>query len=222
MEPSQDFKSLQESVQKALVSTVKTVNRIAAEDLSFQRTVNPEVGQQLEDRSARILELSTRLLQSAGRACNIKAPKIEDAEDIEMNWRGVVDVVDSVLEKADTAMDEYTGLVKRKEPPVADSVGLIPSPPSLTITDHYQATKSKKAKSTAKVIRNANISKPQILFERSPDNFPTSPWKPILTSKPHAKESLKESLVTVPNETGTPQYDTFPNSTIYFNVETDR
>lgn len=210
MEPSQDFKSLQESVQKALVSTVKTVNRIAAEDLSFQRTVNPEVGQQLEDRSARILELSTRLLQSAGRACNIKAPKIEDAEDIEMNWRGVVDVVDSVLEKADTAMDEYTGLVKRKEPPVADSVGLIPSPPSLTITDYYQATKSKKAKSTAKVIRNANISKPQILFERSPDNFPTSPWKPILTSKPHAKESLKESLVTVPNETGTPQYDDLP------------
>ncbi|KPM44298.1 Exosome complex exonuclease rrp6 [Neonectria ditissima] len=189
MEPTQDFKSLQESVQKSLVSTVKTVNRIAAEDLSFQRTANPEVGQQLEDRSARLLELSTRLLQSAGRACGIKAPKIEDAEDIEMNWRGVVDVVDSVLEKADTAMDEYTGLVKRKEPPVADS-----------------ATKPKRAKSTAKVIRNANISKPQVTFERQPDNFPTSPWKPILTSKPHAKVSLKESLVIVPNEAGTPQF----------------
>ncbi|KAK7425279.1 exosome nuclease subunit [Neonectria magnoliae] len=189
MEPTQDFKSLQESVQKSLVSTVKTVNRIAAEDLSFQRTVNPEVAQQLEDRSARLLELSTRLLQSAGRACGVKAPKIGDAEDIEMNWRGVVDVVDSVLEKADTALDEYTGLVKRKEPPVADS-----------------ATKPKKAKSTAKVIRNANISKPQVTFERQPDNFPTSPWKPILTSKPHAKVSLKESLITVPNESGTLQF----------------
>ncbi|KAH7156922.1 ribonuclease H-like domain-containing protein [Dactylonectria macrodidyma] len=189
MEPSQDFNSLQESIQKALVSTVKTVNRIAAEDLSFQRTVNPEVGQQLDDRSARLLELSTRLLQSAGRACNIKAPKIEDAEDIEMNWRGVVDVVDSVLEKADTAMDEYTGLVKRKEPPATDS-----------------ATKPKKAKSTAKVIRNANISKPQVLFEHPPDNFPSTPWKPILTSKPHAKEALEDSLVTVPNETGTLQF----------------
>ncbi|KAH7155121.1 ribonuclease H-like domain-containing protein [Dactylonectria estremocensis] len=189
MEPSQDFKSLQENIQKALVSAVKTVNRVAAEDLSFQRTVNPEVSQQLDDRSARILELSTRLLQSAGRACNVKAPKIEDAEDIEMNWRGVVDVVDSVLEKADTAMDEYTGLVKRKEPPTTDS-----------------ATKPKKVKSTAKVIRNANISKPQVLFEHRPDNFPSTPWKPILTSKPHAKEDLEESLVTVPNETGTLQF----------------
>lgn len=122
MEQSKDFKSLQDNIQKSLVSTIKTVNRIAAEDLSFQRTVNPNVAQQLEDRTSRILELSTRLLQSAGKACSVKAPKLEDVEDIEMNWRSVVDVVDSSLEKADTALDEYTGLVKRKEPPVSDSV----------------------------------------------------------------------------------------------------
>ncbi|KAF4952722.1 hypothetical protein FSARC_12584 [Fusarium sarcochroum] len=189
MEPSQDFKSLQENIQKSLISTVKSVNRISAEDLSFQRTVNPNVGQQLDDRTSRILELSTRLLQSAGKACGVKAPKLEDVEDIEMNWRGVVDVVDSSLEKADTALDEYTGLVKRKEPPVPDS-----------------ATKSKKPKSTNKVIRNANISKPQLQFEQKPDNFAPAPWKPMLTSKPNAKISLEDSLNVVPNETGAPQY----------------
>lgn len=122
MEQSQDFKSLQESVQRSLISTIKTVNRIAAEDLSFQRTVNPSVGQLLEDRTSRILELSTQLLLTAGKACGVKAPKLEDVEDIEMNWRGVVDVVDSSLEKADTALDEYTGLVKRKEPTLPDPV----------------------------------------------------------------------------------------------------
>jgi exosome complex exonuclease RRP6 len=189
MDQSQDFKSLQDNIQKSLVSTIKTVNRIAAEDLSFQRTVNPNVAQQLEDRTSRILELSTRLLQSAGKTCGVKAPKLEDVEDIEMNWRSVVDVVDSSLEKADTALDEYTGLVKRKEPPVSDSVN-----------------KPKKPKSTNKVIRNANISKPQLLFERKPDNFAPPPWKPMLTSKPNAKLSLEESLNVVPNENGTPQY----------------
>lgn len=117
MEPPQDFKTLQEGVQKALVSTVKTVNRIAAEDLAFQRTVNPDVAEQLDDKSARLLELSTRLLQSAAKVVKLKAPRLEDAEDVDMNWRGVVDVLDTVLEKADTALDEYTGLVKRKEPP---------------------------------------------------------------------------------------------------------
>lgn len=129
MEPPQDFKTLQEGVQKSLVSTVKTVNRIAAEDLGFQRTVNPDVAEQLDDKSARFLELSTRLLKSAAKACGVKAPTLEDAEDVDMHWRAVVDVVDSVLEKADTALDEYTGLVKRKEPPTAESV----SSPSLII-----------------------------------------------------------------------------------------
>lgn len=126
MEPSKDFKSLQEGIQKALVSTVKSVNRIAAEDLSFQRTVNPNVGEQLDEKSSRILSLSTRLLQSASRACGGKAPKLEDNDDVDMHWRGVVDVVDSVLEKADTALDEYTGLIKRKEPPTSDSVCPVP------------------------------------------------------------------------------------------------
>ncbi|KAJ4025424.1 exosome nuclease subunit [Fusarium irregulare] len=186
MEQSQDFKSLQDTVQKSLISTIKTVNRIAAEDLSFQRTVNPSVGQQLEDRTSRILELSTRLLQSAGKACGVKAPKLEDVEDIELNWKGVVDVVDSTLEKADTALDEYTGLIKRKEPPALES--------------------NKKPKSTNKVIRNANISKPQLHFERKPDNFEPPPWKPMLTSKPNATIPLEESLKVVPNENGVPQY----------------
>ena len=122
MEPSQDFKTLQDELQKSLVSTVKTVNRITAEDLSFQRTVNPDVAEQLDDKSTRFLDLSSRLLKSAAEACGIKAPStLEDVEDIDVNWRGVVDVVDTALEKADTALDEYTGLIKRKEPPT-DSV----------------------------------------------------------------------------------------------------
>ncbi|TWU78280.1 exosome nuclease subunit [Metarhizium rileyi] len=185
----QNFQSQQEGIQKSLISTVKSVNRIAAEDLNFQRTVNPEVAEHLDDRSARLLHLSTRLLQSAAKACGAKAPRLEDAEDIDMCWQSVVDVVDSVLEKADTAMDEYTGLVKRKESPGTDA-----------------GPKSKRPKSTGKVLRNANVTKPQALFEIKPDNFPTGPWKPILTSKPHAAVTLEQSLFTVPGEDGTAQY----------------
>lgn len=122
MDPSQDFNSLQEGVQKSLISTVKAANRIASQDLSFQRTVNPDVAEQLDETSSRILDLSTRLLNSAARACGIKPPKLEDPEDVDMNWRKVVDVVDSILEKADRAMDEYTGLVKQRENGDSDSV----------------------------------------------------------------------------------------------------
>lgn len=124
MASSQDFNSLQEAIQKSLVSTVKSANRIASQDLSFQRTVNPDVAEQLDEKTSRILDLSTRLLSSAAQACGLKSIKLEDPEDVDMNWRAVVDVVDSILEKADRAIDEYTGLVKQRENGDSDSVRL--------------------------------------------------------------------------------------------------
>ncbi|PHH74137.1 hypothetical protein CDD80_3296 [Ophiocordyceps camponoti-rufipedis] len=195
MEDAPDFESQQKRIQKSLVSTVKTVNRLAAEDLQFQRTVNPDTARQLDESASRALDLSTRLLQAAARACKVQAkgkakepaPKIEDVEDIDLKWPSIVDVVDSVLEKADTALDEFTGLIKRKEPVPAE-----------------QTPTSRKP--TGKVIRNADVSKPQLLFEKKPDNFPTEPWKPILTTKPHAIISLSQSLVLSPREDGTLQY----------------
>lgn len=207
-----DFKSLQEGIQKALVSTSKSVNRLTAEDLGFQRAVNPAVGSQLDDKTARLLGLSTRLLKSAARACGIKgAPALEEAEDIDVNWRGVVDVVDSVLEKADTALDEYTGLVKRKEPPTSEAVGYSPRRLHLAQANARQTQKPKKQKTTGKVVRNANITKPHIHFEKPVDNFPTGPWKPILTKKPHATVSLQKSLRLMSPKNGDSQYAT-PNA----------
>ncbi|KAF4585883.1 exosome complex exonuclease Rrp [Ophiocordyceps camponoti-floridani] len=195
MEDAPDFESQQKRIQKSLVSTVKTVNRLAAEDLQFQRTVNPDTARQLDESASRALDLSTRLLQAAARACKVQvkgkakeqAPKIEDVDDIDLKWSSIVDVVDSVLEKADTALDEFTGLIKRREPPPGE-----------------QTPTSRK--STGKVIRNADVSKPQLLFEKKQDNFPTEPWKPILTTKPHAILSLSQSLVLSPREDGTLQY----------------
>lgn len=157
--------------------------------MSFQRTVNPDVAEQLDDQTSRILDLSTRLLNSAARACGLKPPKLEDPEDVDMNWRKVVDVVDSVLEKADRAIDEYTGLVKQRENGDSDS-----------------NSKAKQTKSTGKVIRNANVKKPQLDFELKPNNFPDGPWKPLLTEKPHAEVSLDDSLVTFVGDNGAPQY----------------
>ncbi|PFH58419.1 hypothetical protein XA68_13695 [Ophiocordyceps unilateralis] len=189
MDAPRDFESQQKEIQKSLVSTVKTVNRLAAEDLPFLRTVNPETARQLDDSASRALGLSTRLLQAAARACKTKTPKLQDVEDIDIKWQSIVDVVDSVLEKADTALDEFTGLIKPKEPSRVE-----------------QMTSAKKSKSPVKVIRNAAVSKPQALFEQKPDNFPSQPWKPLLTTKPHATVPLADSLVTFTGEDGALQY----------------
>ncbi|KAK0625256.1 ribonuclease H-like domain-containing protein [Bombardia bombarda] len=183
MDPSQDFKTIQESIQGALVAATRTVNGLANEDLQFQRTVDPTIGNRLDDKSERLLQLASGLLKSAGNATNQKAYALEDADDVDIHWRGIVDVIDSLLEKADTCLDEYTGLIKRKDAPTAES---------------GRTVKRSKAPNERLdwSLKRANILKPQNAFEKKTDNFDAGPWKPLLTKKPHATVPLEKSLVT--------------------------
>lgn len=120
MDQSQDFKSLQEQIQAALITTTRTTGQISSEDLGFQRSFNPEVGTALDEQSERLLALASALLKSAVSISELRAPVLQDVDDVENNWRGVVDVIDTLLEKSDTCLDEYTGVIKRKEPAAGD------------------------------------------------------------------------------------------------------
>ncbi|KAI1103406.1 ribonuclease H-like domain-containing protein [Jackrogersella minutella] len=203
MASSQDFKSVQEKIQSALVNTTRLSNQIAAEDINFQRTSNPDVGEQLDDTSTRLLTLAASLLKSSTKSTEIKAPNLEETDDIDVQWSHIVDVVDTLLEKADTCLDEYTGVIKRKTAP----------------TDQPGPT-SKKHRSTTleNSLRRANIAKPQEAFEVKPNNLDTSPWKPILTTKPHAIIPLEESLEVFKDENEAPQY-THPYKTEILELE---
>lgn len=115
MDQSPDFKSLQDQIQAALIATTRSTSQIAAEDLAFHRSVNPEVGEALDEQSARLLTLSTSLLRSAASLADLSVPVLEEVEDVDNNWRSVVDIVDSLLEKTDTCLDEYSGVIKRRD-----------------------------------------------------------------------------------------------------------
>ncbi|KAK2628932.1 hypothetical protein QTJ16_002035 [Diplocarpon rosae] len=195
MEQIQDFRSLQDQVQAALISTTRTTGQISAEDLGFHRSFNSEVGTALDEQSERVLTLARALLKSASSISELKAPSLEDADDVENNWRNVVDVVDSLLEKSDTCLDEYTGMIKRNETPVTE----------LSTQVGPNACLFKK-QTQGNSYRNQNLVKPQLSFEVKPDNNDDSPWKPILTSKPHATIALEESLGTFTNEFGQIQH----------------
>jgi exosome complex exonuclease RRP6 len=55
-------------------------------------------------------------------------------------------------------------------------------------------------------MKRANILKPQNTFEKKIDNFESGPWKPLLTTKPHAQTPLDASLTLSVNDEGRPQY----------------
>ena len=112
------FSTLQSSLTSALVSTTRSASTLANEDLPFHRSLDASLASKIDQQNARLLHLATGLLGSATATSETVRgpPSLKDVEGIENNWRAVVDVVDSLLERADTALDEFTGAVRRLSP----------------------------------------------------------------------------------------------------------
>ena len=185
------FKSIQDRISASLVSTTRTTAQIAAEDLAFYRSSNPVAGRELDKQNSRLLSLARRLIQNAAVSTEVAAPELPDAESVDDNWKGVVDVVDNLLEKADACLDEYTGVIKRLSPTHRST------PVPVTIR-----------KTLAAKQRTQDLPKPQLLFEKVPDNQETTAFKPLLRTKPHAEVPLEESISPIFSEDGFREYDT--------------
>ncbi|KAL8845971.1 MAG: hypothetical protein Q9221_008903 [Calogaya cf. arnoldii] len=182
MTTERGFKELKSEVSAALVQTTRTVGQIASEDLAFQRSINPEVDRLLDQQNKRLLSLVRNLNKTATGGSENVPPSLHNAESVDDRWRGIVDILDNLLEKADACLDEFTGVVKKLTPghqieaPTAD-----PKKPLSKREYRYQ-----------------NLPKPQRLFRKVPNNDDNTPFKPLIHSKPNAVVSLEESLVSAP------------------------
>ncbi|TKA71609.1 hypothetical protein B0A55_07258 [Friedmanniomyces simplex] len=181
-----DFTALHSTTTSALVAATRTASNLAASDLPFHRSLDAGLSSALDEQNARLLSLAERLLGSAtgGAAENgvrPHTPRLGSIESVEGDWRAVVDVVDSLLERADTALDEFTGAVRRLSPGVGEQqkVG-------------GAAGGSVRPGRIAAALRNREIEKPQLSFEHMPKNDETGEFVPLLESKPHATKPLEE------------------------------
>lgn len=175
-----NFKELQASISAALVETTRTVGQIAREDLAFHRSSNPSVGPILDRQASRLLNLAQGLLKIATLGTELSTPQLQDADAVEDNWGGIVDVVDNLLEKTDACLDEYTGVIKK----------------STSLENSYPTGNSKK-QLLHKQLSTQPIAKPQNGFLKAPRNNETTPFKPLLRSKPHAILPLAQSLIPI-------------------------
>ncbi|TKA22373.1 hypothetical protein B0A50_08255 [Salinomyces thailandicus] len=204
-----DFAALQSSIQSALVQTTRTASQLAAEDLPFYRSLDAQLGSSLDRQNARLLSLAERLLGTATadtQSVRPSAPRLRDIEAVEGNWRAVVDVVDSLLERADTALDEFTGAVKRLSPGAQGT-------PERDIGGRGLKGPGR----IAPALRNQEIEKPQLQFEHVPTNDEAKAFVPLLENKPHAAVPLGESAGKHPYQAEIERY-TYP-ATMYEHVE---
>ena len=115
----EDFNEVQSQITSSLLSTTRSASTLAGEDLPFHRSLDNRLASRLDRQNARLLNIATDLLGSAtkGKESVRPAPlSLKDVDDIDGNWRAVVDVVDSLLERAGMALDEFTGAVRRLSP----------------------------------------------------------------------------------------------------------
>ncbi|KAK2743229.1 exosome nuclease subunit [Myotisia sp. PD_48] len=207
MDLAAKFAPFQEQLSSSLVKKSRTTAQIQAEDLSFHRSFDPSVSKSLDTQGARLLKLTSSLLQLARsrNSNNAKttrgysnkkenvplssstiSPALHDEESIDENWNSVVDVIDGLLEKADACLDEFTGIIKKLSPSQQQQQqGNYGGGAGGSFPTVYQ-------------YRSNKISKPQLLFSSPPNNLSDGrPFKPLLKTKPHAIQPLKEAESTV-------------------------
>jgi exosome complex exonuclease RRP6 len=115
------FNDVQAPLKSALLSTTRAASALCAEDVPFQRSLNPDFAQELDRQNGRLLALAERLLASAvaggsevvSTSSRVTAPSLPDGDALDRNWSGVVDVVDSLLERTDGVLDEVRGVIKK-------------------------------------------------------------------------------------------------------------
>ena len=192
MASDDSFKNLKDHVSQALIDTTRTASQISNEDLAFQRSSNPSFGPLLEQQNARLLGLARRLTKCAASGSGVTDPPIIDADSVEDSWKEIVDVVDNLLEKADACLDEYSGFIRTSIKTQEEQAN--------------KATATAAKQKPGKAYRTRNIVKPQLSFDNIPKNDETTPFKPLLRTKPNAIVTLEESLKLVAAEDGSKQY----------------
>ena len=186
------FKDMKHCISQALIDTTRTACQISKEDIAFQLSSNPSVGPLLERQNLRLLGLVQRLTRSAASGSGVTDPYIINVESVEDSWKEIVDVVDNLLERADACLDEYSGVIRKS-----------------TTTQEEQVKKVAPASAKqkpGKARRTQNIAKPQLSFDNVPTNDETTPFKPLLRTKPNAILALSDSFRIVAAGNGIKQY----------------
>ena len=116
MESTGLYKDIQDNVAQTLRATNRSASELASEDLDFHRAANPSVGARIDEQNARLLQIANRIVAHSASSSGLVRPQLNDAEDVELNWTEIVDVLDSLLEKADTTLDEFSGVLKKSSP----------------------------------------------------------------------------------------------------------
>ncbi|KAL7419844.1 exosome nuclease subunit [Cryptotrichosporon argae] len=165
-------------------------------DLSFHRSLDRSFAKSLDKTSGRVLKLADQLLglafeaeqnekeKNGKQSAKVKGKqrqRLEDEDDVLDRYRGAIDVVDGLLEHADSQLDEVNGAKKKaaidvKASAVAQAGKKLPGPFA-----------SNSSYLPRHLLLDEQMAKPQLSFKEQIDTSNSRPlWRPTLPFKHHA------------------------------------
>lgn len=167
---------------KSLVDTTRTASQLGKLDIGFYKTLDKSVSKDSDAAARKMLGLASEIMQA------VIPGELEPLTESDVWSSDVVHVLDLLADKVDLALNAFNegwDTVEQKTEAEEDSGNQTKK----LVTDG-NARESVNLKSVVK-------EKPQIKFERKVNNSKTSPFKPLLTSKPNAIQSFEESMEIV-------------------------
>ncbi|KAG1138973.1 hypothetical protein G6F37_012357 [Rhizopus arrhizus] len=180
-DPLVDFKGYQTSLFKSLVSATAAVNSIPVGDVGYFRSLDRSFAKELDQATASTLYLGNSLLEQCTLNAGIEAStSFEDVDDVVRGYGSVIDVCDSLLDKADICLDHLKGKIKNEDE-------LMQAAPEVT-----QITKEN---TEYKFLHANKVIRPQMKFKDPVDNSNSTPFERKIKYKPHAQVPLDDTPV---------------------------
>lgn len=150
-----------------LMGTIRAATALAAQDVNFYKSVDPNISEEIDKRGRNLLTITNDLLRTASSQTNPVDPIRFGQENIssESSWNPVSNVIDSIFEKIDYTFDQ----INRKQTGGGEQKQYLEDGNSLISNDQAQ-----------------RVEKPQSKFKVSVDNSEQEPFKPKITGKPNA------------------------------------
>ncbi|KAJ7477037.1 hypothetical protein B0H11DRAFT_1308173 [Mycena galericulata] len=181
---SSSFPEFNSTVQAKALNSTRSAAGLPI-DISFHRSMDPELADDLDAFSSRVLSLTNNILALVATADPAQSnrrkgkAKLQSQDDVVDDFHSlVVDSMDQLLERTDMCLDEFLGRIKAPQ-----------------VAIDYDARKTVKKNPTAKgqldpAIQHAsNLAKPQLAFKQ-PVNNSDEPWYPALAHKFNAQVPL--------------------------------
>lgn len=168
-----NFETCSNSLQATALDATSLAASSLPPDLAFHRSMDQSLAHDLDSLSTRVLELTNRIIRLSNKDNAANFGRLEDEEDVVDEFsRNVVDAMEGMLERTDSALDEFLG---RKKAPAIQ----VPD----TLPDSRRKNEAKKrvlprGRLDPTITHASHLPKPQLKFRYLHPNTDESPYIP--------------------------------------------